>query len=96
MKLKVGERRHLLTKILDSSNGIEAVQGALQGEVSVDSIQHLGPRVDYVEALSPVKGRDVRRHFAKRVGQALAALVSDRRGFFGAFLHGLIRHGHPL
>ena len=78
MKLKIGERRHLLAKILNRSNGIEAVQGALERQVGIDAVQHLRPCVDDVEPLSPIENGDIGRHFAKCLGQALAALMCNR------------------
>ncbi len=86
MKLKIGEQRHLLAKILNGSNGIEAVQGTLQRKVSIDAIQHLRPGIDDVEPLSPVQNGDIRRHFAKCFGQALAALVCNRGALLCAVL----------
>jgi hypothetical protein len=97
MKLKIGKRRHLLAKVLNGSNGIEAVQGTLQGKMSIDTIQHLRPGIDDVEPLSPIEDGNIRRHFPKRLGQALSTLVCDCRNFRCAFrLRVLIPHHYPL
>jgi len=97
MKLKIGEGRHLLAKILNRSNRIEAVQGAFQWKMSVDTIQHLCPGVDNVESLSPIEYGDIGRHFTERLGQALAALVCNRGDFLRYFLfHSLFAHHHSL
>jgi hypothetical protein len=54
MKLKVSKRRYLLAKILKGSDGVEAVQGTLEGKMSIDAIQYLRPGIDDVQSLSPI------------------------------------------
>ncbi len=78
MKLKIGESGHLLAKMLQRANGIEAVQGALERQMGIHAVQHLDPGVDDVEPLSPIENRHIRRQFTKCFGEARAPLMRNR------------------